>query len=133
MALQMRVGRKRLAAPSHARAATLAMRAAGTYDQSNQPSLLDQYEYAMYGKIYKWKQEKPKEAVCAPALRAGFGAVRRAERARRRRDREVYVSFGGLLMRLRGDSRHLRRPSSDGARALAPPAASPGCPSPVRG
>ena len=36
---------------------------AGAYDQSNQSSLLDQYEYAMYGKIYKWKQEKPKEAV----------------------------------------------------------------------
>jgi DNA-directed RNA polymerase I, II, and III subunit RPABC3 len=57
----------------------------GAYDQSNQSSLLDQYEYAMYGKIYKWKQEKPKEAV------------------------EVYVSFGGLLMRLRGDSRHLQK------------------------
>jgi hypothetical protein len=39
---------------------------AGAYDQSNQSSLLDQYEYAMYGKIYKWKQEKPKEAVCVP-------------------------------------------------------------------
>ena len=23
----------------------------------------------MYGKIYKWKQEKPKEAVCVPPLR----------------------------------------------------------------
>ena len=22
----------------------------------------------MYGKIYKWKQEKPKEAVCVPTL-----------------------------------------------------------------
>ena len=22
----------------------------------------------MYGKIYKWKQEKPKEAVCVPPL-----------------------------------------------------------------
>ena len=41
---------------------------AGAYDQSNQSSLLDQYEYAMYGKIYKWKQEKPKEAVCVPPL-----------------------------------------------------------------
>ena len=42
---------------------------AGAYDQSNQSSLLDQYEYAMYGKIYKWKQEKPKEAVCVPRPR----------------------------------------------------------------
>ena len=28
----------------------------GTFDQSAGPSLLDQYEYAMYGKLYKWKQ-----------------------------------------------------------------------------
>ena len=38
-------------------------RAAGVYDQSHTATLLDSYEYAMYGKIYKWKQEKPKEAV----------------------------------------------------------------------
>lgn len=43
----------------------------GTFDQSGAPSLLDQYEYAMHGKIYKWKQDSPKAAV------------------------EVYVSFGG--------------------------------------
>ena len=29
---------------------------AGTFDQSGAPSLLDQYDYAMYGKLYKWKQ-----------------------------------------------------------------------------
>ena len=32
----------------------------GTYDQSGAPSLLDQYEYAMCGKLFKWKQEAPK-------------------------------------------------------------------------
>lgn len=54
------------------------------YDQSNAPSLLDQYEYVMYGKIYKWKQAEPKAPI------------------------EVQVSFGGLLMRLKGDPRHLQ-------------------------
>ena len=57
----------------------------GTYDQSGMPSLLDQYEYAMYGKLYKWKQDQPKAPV------------------------EIYVSFGGLLMRLRGDPQHLEK------------------------
>ena len=55
----------------------------GSFDQSTAPSLLDQYDYAMYGKLYKWKQDQPKAPV------------------------EVYVSCGGLLMRLKGDPRHL--------------------------
>lgn len=55
-----------------------------SYDQSNGPSLMDQYDYVMYGKIYKWKQEHPKAPI------------------------EVHVSFGGLLMRLKGDQRHLQ-------------------------
>ena len=58
---------------------------AGGYDQSGMPSLLDQYEYAMYGKLYKWKQEQPKAPV------------------------ETYISYGGLLMRLRGDPHHLEK------------------------
>ena len=62
---------------------------AGTFDQSGAPSLLDQYEYAMYGKLYKWKQDQPKAPV------------------------EVYVSYGGLLMRLKGDARHLAKLSLD--------------------
>ena len=62
---------------------------AGTFDQSGNPSLLDQYEYAMYGKLYKWAQNDPKSPV------------------------EVYVSCGGLLMRLRGDQRHLAKLTLD--------------------
>jgi len=58
---------------------------AGVYDQSGKPSLLDSYEYAMYGKIYKWKQEHGKAPI------------------------ELHVSFGGLLMRLKGDPRHLQK------------------------
>lgn len=57
----------------------------GAFDQSGNPSLLDQYDYVMYGKLYKWSQAEPKKPV------------------------EVYVSFGGLLMRLRGDPNHLSK------------------------
>ena len=75
-------------AQTFALASTLALdgsQDAGTFDQSGGPSLLDQYDYAMYGKLYKWKQDTPKAPV------------------------EVYVSFGGLLMRLKGDPRHLAK------------------------
>eukprot|EP00962_Isochrysis_galbana_P061259 scaffold36309_cov148-Isochrysis_galbana.AAC.2 len=41
--------------------------------------------YAMYGKIFKWRQENTKAPI------------------------EVQVSFGGLLMRLKGDPRHLQK------------------------
>lgn len=58
---------------------------AGYYDQSGAPSLLDQYDYAMYGKLYKWKQEQPKAPI------------------------ELHVSFGGLLMRLKGDAHHIEK------------------------
>jgi DNA-directed RNA polymerase I, II, and III subunit RPABC3 len=50
----------------------------GVYDQSGIPSLADQYDYVMYGKLYKWKQEQPKAPI------------------------EVQVSFGGLLMLTHG-------------------------------
>jgi len=69
-------------------AATLALDGStdsGSFDQSGLPSLLDQYDYVMYGKLYKWKQEAPKAPV------------------------ELFVSFGGLLMRLKGDARHLSK------------------------
>mmetsp|Transcript_35190 Transcript_35190/g.77447 ORF Transcript_35190/g.77447 Transcript_35190/m.77447 type:complete len:147 (-) Transcript_35190:302-742(-) len=61
----------------------------GTFDQSGEPSMLDQYEYAMYGKIYKWKQEHGKAPI------------------------EIHVSFGGLLMRLKGEAMHLQKLSLD--------------------
>ena len=74
----------------------------------------------MYGKIYKWKQEKPKEAVCVPhhplpRPRVPFRGPQPSLTPPPSpwRPSEVYVSFGGLLMRLRGDSRHLRRTLSE--------------------
>eukprot|EP00818_Percolomonas_sp_WS_P008075 CAMPEP_0117442966 /NCGR_PEP_ID=MMETSP0759-20121206/4439_1 /TAXON_ID=63605 /ORGANISM="Percolomonas cosmopolitus, Strain WS" /LENGTH=155 /DNA_ID=CAMNT_0005234901 /DNA_START=48 /DNA_END=515 /DNA_ORIENTATION=+ len=52
---------------------------------SQKPSLLDRYEYAMYGKVYKYKTDKIKEHKVS-----------------------VYVSFGGLLMKLSGDPRNMQ-------------------------
>ena len=59
----------------------------GKYDPKIQreKSLMDQYEYVMHGKIYKWKQETTKHPI------------------------EVHISYGGLLMRLKGDPRHLQK------------------------
>ena len=61
----------------------------GTFDQSGAESLLDQYEYAMYGTVYKWMQQAPKTPV------------------------EVHVSYGGLLMKLQGDHRQLDKLTLD--------------------
>eukprot|EP01102_Stenamoeba_stenopodia_P002855 TRINITY_DN12734_c0_g1_i1.p1 TRINITY_DN12734_c0_g1~~TRINITY_DN12734_c0_g1_i1.p1 ORF type:complete len:144 (-),score=34.75 TRINITY_DN12734_c0_g1_i1:64-495(-) len=53
------------------------------YEPINKPSLLDKYEYVMCGKVYKYLEEKGHKV-------------------------SVYVSFGGLLMKLRGDERNLQ-------------------------
>eukprot|EP01098_Paradermamoeba_levis_P014296 TRINITY_DN6773_c0_g1_i1.p1 TRINITY_DN6773_c0_g1~~TRINITY_DN6773_c0_g1_i1.p1 ORF type:complete len:163 (+),score=40.46 TRINITY_DN6773_c0_g1_i1:44-490(+) len=56
---------------------------AGFYDPTNKPSLLDEYEYAMYGKVYKYSEDTKLKKV------------------------SVYVSYGGLLMLLQGDPRNV--------------------------
>eukprot|EP00899_Mesostigma_viride_P015092 jgi/Mesvir1/23584/Mv18275-RA.1 len=55
------------------------------YDQSGNPSLADKYEYVMYGKLFKYQDDGTSGA---PKV-------------------EVYISFGGLLMMLKGDPRNL--------------------------
>jgi len=45
--------------------------------------LSDDFEYVMYGKVYKYDEEKRSKVA-------------------------VYVSFGGLLMALEGDFRHVQ-------------------------
>lgn len=52
---------------------------------SLQPSLMDKYEYVMFGKVFKYKDN------------TSTGLVRV----------EVYMSFGGLLMQLIGDPKKL--------------------------
>ena len=52
-------------------------------ENQGQGSLLDHYEYAMHGLVYSYKTESRATSV------------------------KVYASFGGLLMELKGDQRHM--------------------------
>lgn len=54
----------------------------GIYDQSGQPSLLDKFDYGMHGKVFKCDAIDDNKIA-------------------------VYISFGGLLMKLVGEQRHL--------------------------
>ena len=103
----------------------------GTYDQSGAPSLLDQYEYAMCGKLFKWKQEAPKvrhrrhrsrrsrsRSLATLTTRRMFCCCSRAvcfccSRAPSQQPVELQISYGGLLMRLKGDARHLAKLTLD--------------------
>lgn len=58
----------------------------GSFDPTDRKSLMDKFEYVMYGKLYK-------------AFDSSAKGVRKLE---------MYVSFGGLLMMLKGDSSHLK-------------------------
>ncbi|KAK2971321.1 hypothetical protein RJ639_037954 [Escallonia herrerae] len=53
----------------------------GYYTQGGRKSLADKFEYVMHGKLYKITEEGS-----GPNLKA-----------------DMYISFGGLLMQLRGD------------------------------
>jgi len=56
--------------------------APGVWDQSNEPTLMDHFEYVQYGKLYK-KESKKGDSV------------------------SVFVSYGGLLMKLEAGRREL--------------------------
>ncbi|KAJ7553792.1 hypothetical protein O6H91_06G113200 [Diphasiastrum complanatum] len=58
----------------------------GVFDQSGRKSLADKYEYVMYGKLYKYADDDD-----------SGGSVKI----------EVYVSFGGLILLLKGDPQNL--------------------------
>jgi DNA-directed RNA polymerase I, II, and III subunit RPABC3 len=66
----------------------------GTFDQTRRKSLADKYEYVMYGKVYK----------CADASAAAGGGGRGSGATAKV---EVYISFGGLLMCLKGEPNNL--------------------------
>jgi len=58
-----------------------------TYNPTDDPSLMDHYEYVMHGKVFKIQQSsKQKNSTL-----------------------ECYVSYGGLLMCLKGDPRNLHK------------------------
>jgi len=59
------------------------------YNQNKEASLLDNYEYAMHGKIFKIAQKDRQELL------------------------EIYASFGGLLMCLKGDPKNLLKLTLD--------------------
>jgi DNA-directed RNA polymerase I, II, and III subunit RPABC3 len=59
-----------------------------SWNPSNEPSLLDKYEYGMYGKIFKVDPADNSRVV-------------------------IYVSHGGLMMKITGDSSKLREVKQD--------------------
>ena len=59
-----------------------------SYTTSNEPTLADNYEYVMHGRVFDRSYKKD-------------GTV------------TIAVSFGGLLMRLQGDQRHLTNVRAD--------------------
>ena len=60
------------------------------FNQSNEPSIADDYEYVMYGKIFKIQHAKSQKNVV-----------------------EIYASFGGLLMCLKGDQSNFDKLEGD--------------------
>eukprot|EP01083_Nonionella_stella_P019270 53549_1 len=60
------------------------------FNQSNEPNIADDYEYVMYGKIFKILHAKNQKNVV-----------------------EIYASFGGLLMCLRGDQSNFDKLEGD--------------------
>jgi len=62
-----------------------------TFNQSGDPSLMDSYEYVMHGKVFKVSTEKNKAQS----------------------KMEVFASYGGLLMSLKGDPRNLQKIALD--------------------
>lgn len=66
----------------------------GYYTPGNRKSLADKYEYVMHGKLYKISEDDPGRAS------KGSGKGVKAE---------IYVSFGGLLMMLKGDPSNLHQ------------------------
>lgn len=60
----------------------------GIFDQSGRASLADEYEYVMYGKVFKCLEDKGSKV-------------------------STFVSFGGLLMMLKGDAAQLEKITVD--------------------
>lgn len=58
----------------------------GVWNQAQQPEqqLLDEYDYAMYGKIFQWEEDESGKEKHTKVT--------------------IYASFGGLLMMLKGDA-----------------------------
>jgi len=68
----------------------------GEYNQSHETSLMDNYEYVMHGRVFK---------LFIPSLSQGNKSSEEKESQKM----EVYASFGGLLMSLKGHPNHLQK------------------------
>jgi DNA-directed RNA polymerase I, II, and III subunit RPABC3 len=64
------------------------------YNQSDEPNLADNYEYVMPGRVFK--------------VTAAAGGAKSEEKEQVTR-MEVYASYGGLLMSLKGNPNHLQK------------------------
>lgn len=75
---------------------------------SNKPSLADKFEYVMYGRVFKFQQDHSGPNAQLPSnvyvvfLHTKNLFLIPIDYS------EIYASFGGLLMCLKGDSRHLQ-------------------------
>lgn len=54
----------------------------GTFEYSKKETLADRYDYVMYGRVYKFDENGKSKLA-------------------------IYISFGGLLLRLEGEPRHI--------------------------
>ncbi|TFJ87185.1 hypothetical protein NSK_001517 [Nannochloropsis salina CCMP1776] len=68
------------------------------YQHDMSSTLMDQYEYVTYGKVFKIES--------APSAGATVGGSKESKVA-------IMISFGGLLMKLSGDQKHVARISID--------------------
>ncbi|KAK4751321.1 hypothetical protein SAY87_004803 [Trapa incisa] len=66
----------------------------GYFTPGGRKSIADKYEYIMHGKLYKISEDDP-----AKAAAKGSRGIKA----------EIYVSYGGLLMMLRGDPSNLQK------------------------
>lgn len=72
----------------------------GVYDNSGKKTLADKYEYVMYGKVFKFAEEKNPSPKLWVWCHGGWSILIWYHRS-------IFVSYGGLLMMLKGDPRNL--------------------------
>jgi DNA-directed RNA polymerase I, II, and III subunit RPABC3 len=78
------------------------LKSLSVYDQSDKRTIADDYSYVMYGKVFKYTHEK------APSVKVYASSCFFLEELINSLCRAVYISYGGLLMMLKGDQRNLQ-------------------------
>ncbi|TVU07766.1 hypothetical protein EJB05_41135 [Eragrostis curvula] len=77
----------------------------GYYTQAGRKTLADSYDYVMHGKLYKISEDTQGQnaKVLRPILFLLSAHLMEPKIVFLNRRREIYASFGGLLMMLKGD------------------------------